>query len=105
MITKAELNLIDPQYFNVLHMSCYLVVLQSHNTGHFWRLECEVHSTFRHYRIYHKHNSFTCYTYHRHRDARNLATAIDHIKSHDSFQINGRQPYSKKALRVQWRSL
>lgn len=89
MITKSELKFIDPQYFNILQMGCFAIYLQSKNTKHFWAIQVEEYPTFRHFKIYHKHNSHD--QYHRHRDARNIHAAIEQIKSHDAFQLNGRK--------------
>jgi hypothetical protein len=93
MITSAELKSIDVQYFNVLQMGCFSIYVQSKNTKHFWAIHVEEFPTFRHFKIYHKHNSHD--EYHRHRDARSLSLAIEQIKSHDAFQENGRKPVEK----------
>ncbi|MGF7145025.1 hypothetical protein HNQ56_003458 [Anaerotaenia torta] len=90
MITKTEFKSIDTQYFNVLQMGCYSIYVQSKNTKHYWGIHVEEYPTFRHFRIYHKHNNHD--QYHRHKDARSLSVAIEHIKSHDTFQLNGRKP-------------
>jgi hypothetical protein len=91
MISKTELKAIDSQYFNVIQEGCFAVYLQSKNTKHFWGIQVEEFPPFfRHFKIYHKHNSHN--DYHRHRDAKSLSVAIDQIKSHDTFQLNGRKP-------------
>ncbi len=90
MISKTELKAIDNLYFVVLQMGCYTIYVQSKNTKHFWGIQLEEFPTFRHFKIYHKHNSHD--EYHRHRDARSLSIAIDQIKSHDAFQLSGRKP-------------
>jgi len=84
----------DPVIY--IHRSHQLIKrLQSQNTMHFWAIHLEQYPTFRHYKIYHKHNSHD--QYHRHRDARNLSVAIEQIKSHDAFQLNGRKPVKNYA--------
>jgi hypothetical protein len=93
MISKTELKCIDTKYFNVLQMGCFTIYVQSKNTKHYWGIHLEEYPTFRHFRIYHKHNSHD--DYHRHRDARSLTVAIEQIKSHDAFQLNGRKPVEK----------
>ena len=93
MITKTELKSIDTQYFDVLQMGCYTIYVQSKNTKHFWGIQVEEYPTFKHFKIYHKHNSHD--EYHRHRDARSLSLAIEQIKNHDTFQLNGRKPVEK----------
>jgi hypothetical protein len=94
MIIKTELKSIDAQYFNILQMGCFTIYVQSKNTMHFWSIHLEEYPTFRHFKIYHKHNSHD--EYHRHRDARSLSVTIDHIKDHDAFQLNGRKPIREK---------
>lgn len=89
MISRTELSAIDPRYFNILQMGCFSIYLQSKNTKHFWGIQVEEFPTFRHFKVYHKHNSPN--EYHRHRDARSLSAAIEHIKNHDAFQLNGRR--------------
>lgn len=89
MISTNELRFVDTQYFNILQMGCFNIYLQSKNTKQFWGIQLEEYTTFRHFRIYHKHNSYD--EYHRHRDARSLLAAIEQIKSHDTFQLNGRK--------------
>jgi hypothetical protein len=96
MISKTELKSIDTQYFDVLQLGCFAIYVQSKNTMHFWAIHLEEYSTFRHFRIYHKHNSND--EYHRHRDARSLKVAIEHIKAHDAFQLNGRKPVREKVI-------
>ena len=90
MISKAELQAIDVQYFDVLLLGCYSIYVRSKNTGHYWGICIEEYATFRHFLVYHKHNHHD--EYHRHRDARSLSVAIGHIKSHDAYQLNGRKP-------------
>lgn len=94
MITKTELKAIDTLYFNVLLTGCFAIYVQSKNTKHFWGIIEEEYSTFRHFKIYHKHNSHD--QYHRHRDARSIKAAIEHIHAHDAFQTNGRKPFEKR---------
>jgi len=89
MITKTELKSIDTQYFDILQMGCFTVYVQSRNTNHYWSIQVEEYPNFRHYEIYHKHNSHN--EYQRHSDVRSLSVAIEHIKGHDAFQLNGRK--------------
>lgn len=89
MISKTELEFVDTKYFNIIQMGCFNIYVQSKNTKHFWGIQVEEYSTFRHFKIYHKHNSYD--EYHRHRDARSLSVAIEQIKSHDTYQLNERR--------------
>lgn len=90
MICKTELKFIDTRYFKILQMGSFSIYVQSVNTKHYWGIHIEQYPTFRHYKIYHKHNSHD--QYHRHSDAKNLKAAIEHIQNHDAFQLNGRRP-------------
>ncbi len=96
MITKTELKSFDTRYFDVIQMGCYTIYVQSKNTRHFWGIQVEEYPTFRHFRIYHKHNSRD--EYHRHRDARSLSVAIEQIQSHDAFQLGGRKHIREKII-------
>lgn len=93
MISKTELKTINIHYFNVMQMGYFSVYLQSKNTKHFWGIHLAEYPTFRNFKVYHKHNSHD--QYHRHRDARSLKAAIEHIKAHDDFQLNGRKSMQK----------
>ncbi len=93
MITDEELNLIDKDYFNVLQAGGFTISLQSKNTGHYWFLVVEEFPTFRHFKVSHRHNRTDAF--HAHRDAPNLKTAIERIKAHDEFQIQGRKLKTK----------
>ena len=93
MISKTELKSIDTQYFNVLQMGCFAIYVQSKSTKHYWGIHLEQYPTFRHFKIYHKHSSHD--QYHRHRDARSIDAAIEHIQAHDAFQLGGRKPLKK----------
>lgn len=93
MISKNTLKSIDTKYFTVLQMGCFTIYVQYKNTKHYWDTHLEEYPTFKHYKIYHKHNSHD--EYHRHRDARSLASAIEQIESHDDFQLDGRNPVEK----------
>lgn len=90
MITKSEIKSIDTTYFDILQAGCFSIYIRSKNTGHLWGLLVEEHHTYKHYRVYHKHHSHN--EYHRHNDAKSIAVAIERIKSHDSFQLSGRNP-------------
>lgn len=89
MITAKELKLIDRNYFKVIQAGGFTISLQSKNTGHYWFLAVEEYSTFRHFKVSHKHNHAD--VFHAHRDAPNLKVAIERIRAHDEFQMRGRK--------------
>lgn len=88
MISNKELQIVDPEYFNIIQTSGFSVSLQSKNTKHYWHIAEEEFSHFRHFKVYHKHNSSD--EYHRHKDASTLKAAIKKIMEHDTFHLNGR---------------
>ncbi len=89
MITKKELKELKGNYFDVLQAGAFAITLKSKNTGHYWHLLEREYPTFRHFAIYHKHNAVDAY--HAQGTARDLATAVSRIMSHDEFQMNGRK--------------
>ncbi len=89
MITEKEKKMFDAGYFNILLINRFAVSVQSKNTGHFWHIIEEEYSTFRHFKLYHKHNRSD--EFHRHRDRKNMAAVLEEIKGHDDFQMNGRK--------------
>ena len=93
MITNKELKQIDRNYFHIIQASGFAIYLQSKNTKHFWGIMLAEYSTFRNFHIYHKHNQHDAY--HRHKDAPTLMTALEGIKGHDRFQLNGRRKITK----------
>ena len=94
MITTKELNSINKDYFHIIQANGFAVYLQSKNTKHFWGILIAEYPTFRNFQIYHKHNQHD--SYHRHKDAPTLLAAIESIKGHDKFQMNGRSKGLKR---------
>lgn len=92
MFNKSELSSIDREYFTVLSANAYQVTLQSKNTLHEWHIlarEDRVHGkVIRTCIINHRHNCRD--GFHPHGSASTLADAMNMIKKHDVFQLNGR---------------
>ncbi len=89
MISKKERLMFDAAYFNILLNNGFAISVQSKNTKHYWHIIEEEFDSFRHFKLYHKHNRLD--EFHRHRDKKNMAAVVDEIKSHDEFQLNGRR--------------
>ena len=89
MISTQELSQIDNKYFNIIQANPYVIYLQSRNTGHFWGIQLVQFPHFRNFKVFHKHHSHL--EYHRHKDAPSIKVAIQRIKSHDRYQLNGRR--------------
>jgi hypothetical protein len=95
MFTAKELNKIDRHYFNVIQAGCYCVTLQSKNTQHYWHITHLEYPAFTSCQIEHKHNYSD--SYHQHGHSKTLAQALQSIKAHDAFQLNGRRAHRKPA--------
>ena len=89
MFRPKEINAIDQTYFNVIRATCHCVTLQSKNTKHYWHILHQDYSNFKSCKIYHNHHANSCY--HEHGHTSTLQKAIAQIKSHDTFQLNGRK--------------
>ena len=89
MYTQQELDSIDRKYFNVILMNEHDVTLMSKNTHHMWQLHSVELPDGQIVVTFHKHRS--CDKFHTHSRSRSLRMAIWDIKSHDTFQLNGRR--------------
>lgn len=93
MFREEELAAIDRKYFTVIIANEYDVTLLSNNTHHMWYLH-SVELPDRDMVIcFHKHHASD--PYHCHSKCGTLRKAIRDIKSHDTFQLNGRKPVYK----------
>lgn len=90
MFSKDELQSIDRRYFKVMQAGAFCIVLESRNTGHQWWIgpigfgdEIQLHH--RHKRSYPWHLQKLFGKRHT------LPGAIDEIKCHDRYVLNGRK--------------
>lgn len=100
MFSPQQLNTIDRRYFNVEAISPGYIILQSKNTFHYWYLTPNNSGVT----IQHSHNGNV--NYHMHARAKSLSSAINKIKSHDTYQLTHRSAeyhlgYSKEELDYQ----
>ena len=93
MFRAEEIGRLDRSYFNIILAEEYDVTIQSKNTGHIWYIHNPEYPGEGECIIFHKHNAFQ--PYHRHGRAGSLRQAVRNIKSHDVFEMNGRQTYSQ----------
>ena len=94
MYTQKERRLLSAPYFRLIRRTDTFYEIQSQNTGHFWIIK-KIQTTQQNpIIIYHKHTQGTLY-YHEHGKARNVQSALQQIKNHDVYQINGRQAASQ----------
>lgn len=78
---------IDRDYFEVLDILPDQIVIKSKCTGHTWQI---IFRGERYIDIYHKHNDRS--SFHWHQSVLTFSDAVDEIKGHDEFQLNGRRP-------------
>lgn len=93
MFQAEELKNLDKSYFNIILAEYYDVEIQSKNTGHIWYIHNPEYPGEGECIIFHKHNASQ--PYHRHGRAGSLRQAVRNIKTHDVFEMNGRQTYSQ----------
>ena len=99
MFSAKELKTIDNGYFTVIMANEYDVTLLSNNTRHVWYIHNTEYPEKESCIIFHKHK--VSHPYHNHGKSSSLRKAIQNIKSHDEFQMNGRKPLkidSRKAV-------
>lgn len=85
MIGKTEIDGIDKQYFDIVEIKEFGIVLRSRCTGHFWYLMeqmCNNHKTFQ---IRHKHNISD--SYHPQKNRPSIDDCCVYIMSHDAYHI------------------
>lgn len=94
MFTQKECRLLSAPYFRLIRQTDTFYEIQSKNTGHFWIIKKNQITQQNLIIIYHKHTQGTPY-YHKHGQARNVQSALQQIKSHDVYQMNGRKAASQ----------
>ena len=87
MFTSKDLRSLDRKYFTVTQANYCAVTIISKNTNHLWHLE---HTGFG-VKIWHSHKPHDRSGFHYHGRARTLGDAIEQIRSHDRWQMNGRK--------------
>lgn len=86
MFNSKELAAIDRNYFVVRQATPYVVVVQSKNTGHYWKIDPYEYTPGKNScTLYHKHSFHDAY--HRHKSGGTLADCLNEIKGHDSYQL------------------
>ena len=96
VIINTDLKRVESEYFDIIEVKEYSIVLRSKNTGHYWYLleqEANGHRTFK---ISHKHNQPDAYHFHRNKPTINAC--CEYIKSHDAFHLE-RTMKRKRRLR------
>ena len=85
MIEQPDIEIVDKEYFEIVEVKDFILVLRSKSTGHYWCLleqMCNGHRTFR---ISHRHKKTS--PYHFQRNKPSVAACCEYIKSHDAYQL------------------
>lgn len=85
MIEPVDLESIDTEYFDIIEVEDYLLVLRSRTAGHDWALlerEANGHRTFQ---ISHRHGEGK--PYHVQKSRPSVEACCDYIKNHDAFHL------------------
>lgn len=89
MFNKKDFQCLDTNYFQIINVNKYDVTIMSKNTGHYWYLHNPEYPEKGTVIIFHKHRF--SHPYHHHGRANTLWQAVQSIRAHDKFQLNGRQ--------------
>lgn len=98
MIEPTDLADIDPNYFDIIEVKEYLIVLHSKNTGHDWCLLEREANGHRSFMISHRHDQSK--PYHLHKSKPGVIACCEYIKDHDRFHLEREQ--KKKKLLKGW---
>ena len=93
MFSDTQLRSINPKRFKIITANSRNVMIQSKNTGHYWQIHTTQEPDKCSCVVFHKHKRND--PYHCHCKADNLYHAIAKIRSHDKWQLNGRNKRRK----------
>lgn len=103
MFTRKEEQLLHDSYFSIIRETEQYVEVCSRNTGHCWNILKNTFEAKQQVILYHKHTEQAKY-YHKHRECRTVAEAIDQIKDHDCYildqQAKPQVPSTTRSLKV-----
>lgn len=98
MFSNDDLKCLDPKYFNIITTDAYDVTIMSRNTGHYWYLHNPEYPERGTVIIFHSHHADRSgrVKYHLHGRANTLRQAVQSIRGHDRWQMNGRPQMLQK---------
>ena len=96
MFTKEDLDIIDREYFVVLHEGAVHTILKSRMTGHIWDIENRVlNSEIWSIVVHHKHKKEHPYHVQRNYHPSNMDEAQILIEEHDKWVVENRSKKSR----------
>lgn len=99
MIEKSDVLEVDRDYFEVMEIKDYVLVLRSKSTGHYWYLLEQVYNGHRTFRISHKHKESK--PYHFQRNKPSILECCGYIRGHDAYQLAKEHEKEKRRIRRQ----
>ena len=97
MLRNTDIRLIDTDYFDIIEVKAYSLVIRSRNTGHEWYLleqECNGHRTFQ---IRHRHHGTDpC---HPQKNRPTIESCCKYIMDHDAFHRERTRKKEQRRLR------
>ena len=86
MFTAEDLKWLDKKYFAIIAVDDCDLTIMSKNTGHYWYLHNPETGVLV---LFHRHTGRDPYHYQRRENT--VHTAVQYIRKHDRFQMNGRK--------------
>ena len=97
MIGRTDLSAIDTDYFSIIGIKEYTLVLRSRNTGHDWYLLEQVYNGHRTFLIHHRHDATK--PYHPQTNRPTIEACCEYIKGHDAFHLERTRKKTLRRLR------
>lgn len=94
MITNQDLKSIDTNYFDIIEVSTFYLVLRSKKTSHIWHLLEQEPNGHRSFFIAHKHHATDAY--HPQTCRGSIDSCCKYIKEHDSYHFKREEYKTKK---------
>ena len=95
LFNRREVNMLHDPYFRIIREEEQFIEIKSLNTGHCWNVFKNQFEQVHKIKLYHKHKQSDSY-YHEHRICRNVAEAIEQIKSHDRYVLEQEEEKKRK---------
>ena len=89
MFDANDLMCLDTKYFQIINVNEYDVTVMSRNTGHYWYMHNPEYPEQGTIILFHRHSGNL--PYHYQKREKSLRSAVQYIRKHDRFQMNGRK--------------
>ena len=96
MIERTDLQAINTEYFDIVGLKEYSLVLRSKNTGHYWYLLEQEYNSCRTFLIHHKHHAADAY--HPQKNRPTIEACCEYIMSHDVLHLERTRRKAERRL-------